>query len=96
MKKKEAQPIRDIIKQFLHEEHLDQGLIENRVVNSWEAVIGKTVARATTHVSINNGILYVKINSSVMRNELMMIRSKIADALNNHVGHHIVMDVVIQ
>ncbi len=96
MKRGNTQTIREIINEFLRQEHLDQGLMENRVVNSWEEVIGKTVARATTHVSINNGTMYVKINSSVIRNELLLIRTKIIDALNQHVGHHIVMDLVIQ
>ncbi len=96
MKRGNTLAIREIIDEFLKKEHLDQGLLENRVVNSWEEVIGRTVARATTHVSMNNGTLYVKVNSSVIRNELLLIKSKIINVINQHIGHHIVMDLVIQ
>ncbi|TLX74694.1 DUF721 domain-containing protein [Labilibacter sediminis] len=96
MEKKEAQPIKAIISEILKRQHLDHKMLENRVVRSWEGVIGKTVAKATTEIFMHNGTLYLRINSSVMRNELLMLKDKIKDALNNEVGHQIVMDIVIR
>lgn len=96
MEKKEAQPIKAIIAEILKKQHLDHKMLENRVVRSWEQVIGKTVARATTEIFVHSGTLYLRINSSVMRNELLMLKDKIKDALNNEVGHQIVMDIVIR
>ncbi len=96
MKKKEAVKIREVISEILKRDHLDHKMLENRVVRSWEKVIGKTVARATTQIFMNNGTLYVSINSSVMRNELLMLRDKIMHALNNEVGHQVVTAMVIR
>ncbi len=96
MKKKEAVKIREVISEILKRDHLDHKMLENRVVRSWEKVIGKTVARATNQIFMNNGTLYVSINSSVMRNELLMLRDKIMYALNNEVGHQVVTAMVIR
>ncbi len=96
MEKKEAVKIREIISEILKRDHLDHKMLENRVVRSWEKVIGKTVARATTQIFMNNGTLYVSINSSVMRNELLMLKDKIMYALNKEVGHQVVTAIVIR
>ncbi len=96
MEKKEAQHIKDIISEILKNQHLDLKMLENRVVRSWEKVIGRTVARATTQIYMYQGTLYVSINSSVMRNELLMLKDKIMDALNQEVGHIVVTAIVIR
>ncbi len=96
MEKKDAVKIREVISEILKREHLDHKMLENRVVRSWEKVIGKTVARATTQIFMHNGTLYISINSSVMRNELLMLKDKIMDALNKEVGHQIVTSIVIR
>jgi predicted nucleic acid-binding Zn ribbon protein len=96
MKRGNTLHIKEIIKQSLRQEQLDHKMLENRVVRSWEKVIGKTVARATTQIYMHNGTLYVNINSSVMRNELIMLKDKIMNALNQEVGHYIVTAMVIR
>ncbi len=96
MEKKDAQHIKSIIGEILKNQHLDHKMLENRVVRSWEKVIGKTVARATTSIYMYQGTLYLSINSSVMRNELLMLKDKIMHALNEEVGHQIVTAVVIR
>ncbi len=96
MEKKDAVKIREVISEILKRDHLDHKMLENRVVRSWEKVIGKTVAKATTQIYMHNGTLYLSINSSVMRNELLMLKDRIMLALNNEVGHQIVTAIVIR
>jgi len=96
MEKKDAVKIKEIISEILKRDQLDHKMLENRVVRSWEKVIGKTVARATTQIYMHNGTLYLSINSSVMRNELLMLRDKIMNALNHEVGHQVVTAIVIR
>ncbi len=96
MEKKDAQHIKEVISQILKNQHLDHKMLESRAVRSWEKVIGRTVARATTQIFMHQGTLYVSINSSVMRNELLMLKDKIMNALNDEVGHRIVTAIVIR
>ena len=97
MERKDAQHIKSIIKEYLSQNReLDHKMLESRVVRSWEKVIGKTVARATTNIYMDRGTLYLSINSSVMRNELLMLKDRIMKAMNEEVGHQIVTAVVIR
>jgi predicted nucleic acid-binding Zn ribbon protein len=67
---------------------------ENRLIGSWEGLMGKPVARYTRQLFIKNRILYVEITSAPLKNELQMVRSKIKDHLNEFVGNDLVSEVV--
>lgn len=96
MERKKVQSLGSIIKEYLKESHLEGKMAEVEVVNAWPEVLGKTVARATKNVYIKNGTLFVKLKSSIVRNELFMMRQDIINALNKHVGVIIVKDLVLQ
>ena len=96
MRRSNTQKIDELIKEVLKESKLDVKLKEYELVNSWEKVIGKTVANATTDIYIRNRRLFVAIRSSVIRNELMIIRDGLVKALNREVQANIIDDIVVR
>nr|WP_321452034.1 DUF721 domain-containing protein [uncultured Carboxylicivirga sp.] len=96
MKRKAVQPISDILKEYLKEQKLNQGLMQNRAVQYWERVLGPSVGRATRRIYMYQGTLYVELNSSVLRNELLMYKDRIIINLNQAIGEEIVMDLVLK
>ncbi|MCU4173489.1 DUF721 domain-containing protein [Carboxylicivirga sp. N1Y90] len=96
MKKKSALPIKDIIKECLKEQNLNQRLLENRAVTYWERVLGPAVAKATSRIYIHQGTLYVELTSSVLRNELLMWKDRIIVNLNQAIGEDIVQNIVLK
>jgi hypothetical protein len=96
MRRSNTQKIDELIKEVLKESKLDVKLKEYELVNSWEKVIGKTVANATTDIYIRNRRLFVAVRSSVVRNELMIIRDGLVKALNREVQANIIDDIVVR
>lgn len=96
MRRKQTQAISDVIKEVLKKQNLNKGMLENRAVHYWEKVLGPSVARATHKIYVSNGILYVEMTSSVLRNELMMWKDKIRDNLNTAIGELIIRDIVFR
>ena len=97
MRRKQVQNIRDIIKEIIQDDNrLESGLLETRVVNNWGKVMGPTVARSTRRVYLYQGTLFVELNSSIVRNELMMLREKIVSSLNQSVGANVVTNLVLK
>lgn len=96
MRRSNTQKIDELIKEVLKESKLDVKLKEYELVNSWEKVIGKTVANATTDIYIHNRRLFVAVRSSVIRNELMIIRDGLVKALNHEVQANIIDDIVVR
>jgi hypothetical protein len=96
MRRSKTQKIDDLIRQVLKENNLDGRLKEYELIHSWEKVIGKTVANATTEIYIRNRKLFVKVRSSVIRNELLMIREGLMRALNREVQANIIDEIIVR
>jgi predicted nucleic acid-binding Zn ribbon protein len=96
MRRSEIHSLGSAIRSFLKESKFDRKLAEVDTVGSWESIIGKPIARATTNIYIQKETLYVHLNSSIVRNELFMMRNDIIRAVNEHAGRVIVKTIVLK
>lgn len=71
-------------------------LAEARVGEVWESLVGASIAARTTSLSVEKGVLLVKISSSVARNEIFMRREELRDAVNKAVGMKVVNVVIVK
>ncbi|MDE5421242.1 DUF721 domain-containing protein [Ancylomarina sp. DW003] len=96
MRRSKTQKIEELVKLVLKEQGLDTKLKELELIKAWENVIGKNVANATTNLYIKNRKLFVQVRSSIVRNELMLIKTGLIQALNKEVGDNIIDDIVVR
>jgi predicted nucleic acid-binding Zn ribbon protein len=67
---------------------------ETGVVVHWPELMGTAVANRTTQIYVSNGKLFVRIESSVIKNELLMVRTGIIDKLNERAGAKVISEIV--
>ena len=67
---------------------------ETGVVAHWPELMGTAVANRTTQIYVSNGKLFVRIESSVIKNELLMVRTGIIDKLNERAGVKVITEIV--
>ena len=96
MKRSNTEHVGDIINQFLRQEGLETPLNQYRLIERWRDVVGDSVANYTGEIYIRNQTLIVKIKSSVLRNELMMMRSDLVKKLNNSVGAQVISEIMFR
>ena len=96
MRKSHTQKISEVIEEYLKSSGLTIKLKKARIINHWGELMGKAIANRTTSIYIKNKTLFVSLNSSVAKNELMMMRQQIIDALNEHAGEIIIEKIVIK
>ena len=96
MKRSNTEKIGDVIRAYLEEMHIDRKLREVSLVNEWEEIVGVMISKRTDKLYIRDGILYIHVRSSVVRNELMMIREGIIKALNDRAGEELIRDIVLR
>jgi len=70
--------------------------MEVNLVNSWEEMVGKAIASRTSKVYIKDQVLYIRLNSSVARNELMMLREALREKLNEKAGKELIREIVLR
>ncbi len=96
MRKKNTQKIDDVVREYLKALKIDDKLKEVKLIKSWDDVVGKTIARSTNNIYIKDRKLYVKLNSSVIRNELFMLRDGLKKALNDRAGEELIDEIILK
>ncbi|MGV3632524.1 MAG: DUF721 domain-containing protein [Bacteroidota bacterium] len=83
----------DAIGQILKAYRLDGKMKEIDVLSKWEELMGRAVSLRTKNIRIQNKILYLQIDSSVMRDELLNGKSIIIQRVNAEAGFEMITDV---
>jgi hypothetical protein len=96
MRKTETQSLGEVIREYLKASAFKGKYKQYKLIHSWEAVLGKTVARSTTNIYIKEKTLFVFLKSSVIRNELFMIKGEIIKRLNEKAGEEMINDIVLK
>jgi predicted nucleic acid-binding Zn ribbon protein len=96
MRRSKTLTLAEAMKDYITEMNLGEKLGEVGVINSWEEVVGKAISSRTSRIYMKDHVLYVHLNSSVVRNELLMLRQALLEKLNENAGHEVVRDIVFR
>jgi len=96
MKRKDVRKIDSLLQQFVKANRLEKGLAEYRLIKSWPDLLGVSVAKKTKSLRIQNRKLFVTLHSSVVRNELSMMKDALIPKLNEAAGMDVIDDVILR
>jgi predicted nucleic acid-binding Zn ribbon protein len=96
MRRSKTISIAEAINDYIKEMNLGTKLSEVAVINSWEEIVGKAISSRTTKIFIKDGVLHVHLSSSVVRNELLMLRESLREQLNKKAGSEVIKDIVLR
>ena len=96
MRRSETQSINRAVKDYLKKFNIDEKIKEVHVINNWENFVGKSVARATTNIYIKDNKLFIYTNSSIVRNELLMIKDGLIKRINDFAESSVIRDVIVR
>ena len=95
MKRTDTQLLSKVLEKYFEENTvLAEKLAETRLMDSWEEVLGPLVMRYTVRLFIKNKCLYAQINSSVVKNELLMCRERLIQNLNKAAGREVIYKII--
>jgi len=86
-------PLKDIVDKLMKAYSLDKKMKELDVVAAWSELMGHAVAHRTKDIHIKNKMLYLSIDSSVMREQLLIGKSIIIKRVNDFAGFEVISDV---
>jgi predicted nucleic acid-binding Zn ribbon protein len=96
MRRSKTISLAEAVNDYIREMHLDVKLSEVAIINSWEETVGRAISTRTTKIYIRDKVLYVHLNSSVVRNELLMLREALKEKLNQKAGSEVIRDIVLR
>jgi hypothetical protein len=83
----------DVIDKLLKAYNLEDKMKELDLLEAWPDLMGKAVAHRTKSIEIKNQKLLLKIDSSVMREQLHIGKQVIILRVNEFMGKEVIRDV---
>jgi len=91
--RRKEQSISEAVKHLIRHLGLEEKLLLMRVEDTWAKLMGENIAQHTIKISSKQSTLIIHLDSSVLRQELSLCRSKILSLLNEELGEEIFTEV---
>jgi Dna[CI] antecedent, DciA len=93
-RKTEASTLGEVIERLLDAYKLRGKYNETYITSQWEQLVGPAIANRTTQLYFSDKKLYIQVNSSPLRSELALAKTKFIDMLNKEIGSKVVCDII--
>jgi|SRR5690554_1724475 len=87
-------PLKEVFEELLQAYSLKDRFNERKVISAWGEIMGNTVAKRTSEITVKDKKLYVKLNSAPLKKELMMNKTKVLDLIAEQFGNNTIEDIV--
>lgn len=94
-REKNNESLKEVINRLLDVYQLRPKLNEVNVTEFWMTELGPTIAKHTTSIRLQKGILLVKLDSSALREELSYARTNLKKRINDYFGENMISDIRI-
>ena len=86
----------DVIRKLMKNPKLADKLDKLDAIQIWNEIIGETLKQYIVDQSLNKDVLYVKLKSSVVRNELSYKKTEIKNQINKRLGKKVVNEIILK
>ncbi len=90
-----AKSLSDLLGQFSQRKKLKKPLLEARIVALWKPLMGDVINKYTEKVSVKDKVLFIKVQQSALKNELLYLQDEIIEKINKEVGENAIVKMVL-
>ncbi|MCF7823104.1 MAG: DUF721 domain-containing protein [Candidatus Marinimicrobia bacterium] len=88
-----AEAIGNVFTQLFRDLGIEKAIQQNVAVTRWSEIVGERIAEVSEAQRIENGVLFVKVNTPVWRNELVFMKASLVKNINDALAKNIVKDI---
>jgi predicted nucleic acid-binding Zn ribbon protein len=94
MRKTNDKTLKEAIEQMLNVYKIKRRFDETGVINFWPELVGKSVANRTKELFVRDKKLFLRIESSVIKHELTLMRTQIIQKINEEAKSVLVEEII--
>lgn len=91
----EIQPLGDAIRELLNSYKLTTKYDEATLIDSWERLVGKPIAKRTKKVTIRNKVLFVEFDSPSMKHDFTLHKTQVLELFKKEFGANIITEIIV-
>ncbi len=85
--------IADVLTEMLKSVGLEKALKEYSIISDWKAIVGEKIAGHAEPMEIKDGMLFLKVENSVWRNQLFSLKGEMLKKINQYAGKKIIRSI---
>lgn len=85
--------LKDLIQEYINKNNMQEYVLVENIKNDWHIITGNFASKKIKVLSLKNGILRLKTNSSVWRNELILRKTEFINKINLHYKNEVIKDI---
>lgn len=93
---KDSIPMKDALSNYFKAMGMEDKINETRVLSQWGDIMGEAIAKRTEDIYIKDEKLFIRVNSSVIRDELQQQKAEIIKKLNTIAGRKIISEIFLK
>jgi predicted nucleic acid-binding Zn ribbon protein len=94
MRKANDKSMKEAIEQMLNVYKIKRKFDETSIIAAWPELMGKSVANRTKQIYIYEKKLFLRIESSVIKNEIQLMNAQIIEKINEKAGSVVVESII--
>ena len=92
--KNDFQSVGQAIRELFNTYRLTAKFDEASLIESWERLVGKPIAKRTKKLYIRNKVLFVEFDSPTMRHDFSLHKSQVLDVFKKEFGEGVITEII--
>jgi predicted nucleic acid-binding Zn ribbon protein len=93
-KKDDIQSVGQAIREMLNAYRLTSKFDETTLINSWERIAGKPIAKRTKKIFIRDRVLFVELDSPSMKHDFSLHKAQVLELFKKEFGPAVIADII--
>ena len=90
----DAQSVGQAIRDLLNSYQLTSKFDEASLIQSWERMVGKPIAKRTRKLFIKNRVLFVEFDSPTMRHDFSLHKAHVLEMFRKEFGDGVIAEII--
>jgi len=87
--------LKEAIDRFIDQYNLKIKFEERKLTEAWQEIAGELIDKHTTDLYIKDKILYISVNSPVVKQELMFLKSRMKVVINRYFAKELIHEIKV-
>ena len=85
--------LKKVLEKSIESFGLKKTILQENAVIIWPNIVGKNISKISKAISVDKGILFIKVDSAVWKQELYMQKSEIINKINKKIGSKAIKEI---
>ena len=94
-KPKDIPDLRKVLFEYIKNTKMEKGFYNANIINAWPEMVGEKLAGFSAPFKYADRVLFIKIESSVWRNEFHYLEKDIIKRYNDHFKSEVVIKIMV-